>query len=60
MIDQCDIDDLRRQSRWAKQQLRRVESNMYDHPNDPDRDSSFDDMSSDEIAEYEQWLRNMV
>jgi len=47
-MDQYNIDDIRRQSRWAKQQLRRVESNRYSHPHDPDRDSSFDDMETKE------------
>ena len=59
-MDQYDIDNMRRESRWAKQQLRRVESNRYSHPHDPDRDSSFDDMTDEEIAEYEAWLRSIV
>ena len=54
------IDDIRNESRRAQQQLRRLHDDMARDPRDPDRHFDFDDMTDEEVAEYEQWLRSMA
>ena len=53
------IDDIRNESRWVQQQLRRLNDDMARNPRDPDRQFGFDDMTDEEVAEYEQWLRSV-